>query len=326
VWLYLKSSKKPAKPQPDMVAVLEANNIGVGHIEQYEYGKAAQAFEKVVDMAPDWTPGRINLGIALLNQQGNAEAAAKEKGEEIHYEGKSNIDRAVEIFDKIIEESEVNEELKKNKYHLYAHFCLGMIWNYKGNLDQALTHFETVAKGDPNDAATQARYGTCLTNLSEFQAALPPLEKAVQLDPYSLMALQNLRLTLRHLDRDADREVALLEVEGKLNRAGTGLPTDIKYGKMGHYAEVIGSFPASSTIPTGPIPLFLRNDKLRIKLAHNARWATAKDFGHGPVADLRRAARERFGGCMVSLDYNQDGKPDLFLVGAVVENDRIRDQ
>ena len=35
--------------------------------------------------------------------------------------------------------------------------------------------------------------------------------------------------------------------------------------------------------------------------------------------------RARFGATIIRLDYNSDGRPDLFLIGAAVENGRVRD-
>src|SRR4051812_14728813 len=49
------------------VAALEANNRGIGLMEQFRYAEAVPAFEEVVRLAPGWLPGKINLGIALLN-------------------------------------------------------------------------------------------------------------------------------------------------------------------------------------------------------------------------------------------------------------------
>src|SRR5262249_41130790 len=70
-------------PEPDMVAVLELNNRGVGHMEYFKpgYPKAVEAFEEVVKKAPNWTPGHINLGIALLNTASD-----------------ENLNRALQIF------------------------------------------------------------------------------------------------------------------------------------------------------------------------------------------------------------------------------------
>src|SRR5438874_2550296 len=64
---------RPLKKEPDWTAVYRANNRGVGHMEQFRYDDAITAFEEVVKLAPDWWPGRVNLGIALLNRGGNTD-------------------------------------------------------------------------------------------------------------------------------------------------------------------------------------------------------------------------------------------------------------
>src|SRR5262245_40329322 len=66
--IYYQRARTPAAGGViDMPAVFRANNRGVGHMERFEYEKAAAAFEEATQLAPDWVPGRINLGIALLN-------------------------------------------------------------------------------------------------------------------------------------------------------------------------------------------------------------------------------------------------------------------
>src|SRR5262249_12944872 len=124
LWGYLKP--KPDKKPPDMVAVLEANNRGGGLMERVEYAEAAQAFEKVVEKAPDWLPGRINLGIALLNQ--NLPATRK---------------RARELFEKILGDHADDP---------YAHFCLGILLYYEKERAESTKHFEAVTRKDPKDA------------------------------------------------------------------------------------------------------------------------------------------------------------------------------
>jgi hypothetical protein len=49
------------------------------------------------------------------------------------------------------------------------------------------------------------------------------------------------------------------------------------------------------------------------------------DLRRDKHGDLRVAVRDRFGATMVVLDYNRDGRPDLFLLSAVVENGQVRD-
>ena len=80
---------RPTKAPPDMIAVLRANNRGVGHMERFEdteYPAAEAAFREAVSLAPDWLPGQINLGISLLNQ----------------HERPAKIDEAAALFEKVL--------------------------------------------------------------------------------------------------------------------------------------------------------------------------------------------------------------------------------
>src|SRR5260370_15939927 len=67
-WL---TKKKPtttsASRSVDMSAVLRDNNRGIGYMERFNYPKALETFEHVNQTEPNWLPGKINLGIALLN-------------------------------------------------------------------------------------------------------------------------------------------------------------------------------------------------------------------------------------------------------------------
>src|SRR5205823_3181540 len=92
-----------------------------------------------------------------------------------------------------------------------------------------------------------------------------------------------------------------------------------KYGEQGKYARPIGWEPAGKPA-VGPVPLFEVPQGFQVVLAPGARWATAADLD-----PLRKAARERFGGTMVLFDFNRDGKPDILLLAAVVENGKVRD-
>jgi hypothetical protein len=119
---------------------------------------------------------------------------------------------------------------------------------------------------------------------------------------------------------------------GELLRTFKGLDRELRdpekerYAEMGRYAEVIGRDSAYRARGTyGPIPLFGPHSSFKVNLKKGVRWAEARDLGSGPAGDLRRKVRERFGATLVALDYNRDGKPDLFLVGAVVENGQVRD-
>ncbi len=282
------------KPAIDMAAVLEKNNEGIGLVEQYRYEEAVPVFEQVVHMAPDWQPGRINLGIALLN------TASPE-----------NLKRATAVL---------QEVLAKEPDNPYAHYCLGIILRYTKDSDDAIKHFEAVTRIDPNDAYAWALLASVLPPGSP--QAIECYRKAVQLDPNLRMAVYGLAMALRStVPQEATK---LLDDSQALLNADWENTFAEKYSDMGKYAECIPRRQVVKTIRTGPLPLYEKRD-LNIRLAEGARWAKTADFGHGPVAEVRAAVRARFGATVVVLDYNHDDKPDLFLAGAVVENGQVRD-
>jgi hypothetical protein len=288
VW-WLRRSDKPAA---DMLAAMSANNRGVGLMEKFDYEGAVKAFDEVGKLAPDWLPGKINLGIALLNTR---------KPE--------NMQRAIELYQNILKEEPQNP---------YAHFCLGVIFEYQNKLDQARTHFEQVTRIDPTDP--HAWYNLGNTKQDDPRLQRECFEKALKYDPYLRRALYGLQTLVR--EDDPKRADELFKTFDGLNQVADAEKQ--RYGEMGRYATVLGHYPPGKQ-EFGPVPLFAKSDKFHVNLKPGTRWATAADFGEGVTGDLRRAVRNRFGATMVVLDYNRDGKPDLFLLSAVVEDGKVRD-
>jgi hypothetical protein len=280
-----------------MLAVLRANNRGVGEMERFDYPKAAKEFEEVTRLAPDWAPGHINLGIALLNEPKDPK----------------NLERAIALFEKV---------LQKEPENPYAHFCLGIIYEYKGDAEQARPHFERVTEIDPDDPHAWFHLGQSTTEPARSKECF---ERAVALDPYMSAAIYRLAMLLRQ--DDLTKAKALLEQGEALKKNLTATLTDTRYSEMGHYATVMDRPPEEPLAPQpdGVIPLFARDGKFEVRLAPGARWAKAADLGTDARAELRRRLRERFGGVVIVLDYNGDNKLDLLLLGAVVEKGAVRD-
>src|SRR5262245_20235076 len=104
--------------QADMATALAHNARGVGLMDQFRYEEAAAEFTKATAAAPDWLPGQINLGIALLNAN---------KPE--------TIDRAIGIF---------RDVLTRDADNRHAHYCLGLLLLHHKNFLEAIPHFEAV--------------------------------------------------------------------------------------------------------------------------------------------------------------------------------------
>ena len=62
--------REPVELPPALADALAEFNRGAANMEKYEYAKAARAFNKVLEVSPDWTAARFNRGLAYLNMAG----------------------------------------------------------------------------------------------------------------------------------------------------------------------------------------------------------------------------------------------------------------
>ncbi|MFO0936565.1 MAG: FG-GAP-like repeat-containing protein [Gemmataceae bacterium] len=289
-YLVVKNQKTHAT---DHLLVMSINARGIGWMEQYEYAKAAAEFEQASKLAPDWLPARINRGIALFNQTDQASIAESRR-----------------IF---------NEILQIEPNNKYAHYCLGIIDSNDGQIADAYSHYQTVNKLDPDDAFTWYRLGITNPNGNNSPQAAECFTKALALNPYLNAARYKLAMAI--IQDDPKRADTLIAEFEALKKATWEESVEIRYGAMGPYADVIGRDANREGKPViGPLPVFETMKNCRVTLSAGARWATVADLD-----PLRRSVRERFGATMVLFDFNADGKPDILLLSAVVENGHVRD-
>ncbi|HEV8063113.1 MAG TPA: FG-GAP-like repeat-containing protein [Gemmataceae bacterium] len=285
-----------ASVKRDPLGATHANLRGVGLMDQFEYAAAASAFEEAIHLDPEWLPGRINLGIALLNTNEPA-----------------NLQRALDLFQVIV---------KREPDNLQAHYCMGIIYLYQNQLAEAAQQFETVTRLDPNDAHAWLQRAFATPNKDESAEAKGFLRRALTLNPYLNAA--RYALAQHSFEHDDKLSKELLDEFQALAAANWQEAHQLAYTEMGRYAEVIGRDTVEKA-SVGPMPLFERDQSFRVTLAEGSRWAKAEDFENGVVGELRRRVRERFGAIMVRLDYNGDGRLDLLLLGAVVRGGKLGD-
>lgn len=283
---------------PDWEAVYNQNDYAITVLTGGHYPEAVVEFDKLVALAPDWLPGRINLGIALLNAGG---------------ENSTLLTRCRKVFEDV---------LRRDADNPHANFCLGLLLMHQKDPQEAVKHYEAVLRKDPLDAYSWYWLGT-LTN-DDLQKQITYYEKALKLNRHLTGAIYGLAQDLR--GEDPQRAERMLGEFEALQRDEWGNVTGVKYSQMGPYAEAIGGRgdPLASA-QAGPLPLFRHREGLKVQLASGARWAAAADLGADSIGEVRRLVRARFGATMVALDYNDDGKPDLFLASAVVEKGKVRD-
>jgi len=296
---YFVWPKKKVAPKSDLVAATQANTRGVGHMERFEFPEAQKTFEEAVRLAPDWLTARINLGIAQFNQQQPGDKTISE-----------HLASAKKTFNSVLADDANNP---------YAHYCLGIIAYFLNEVAEAYGHFVMVRDVDANDPHTWLRIGMTHPDGERSPAAIVCFETALKLDPY--MNEARYRLARAIIGDDQKRGEELLNDHKKWLESDQFTESRIQYAEMGKYADIIGRDVARTGKPSvGPLPTFASFDGFQVTLAPGTRWATAAD-----LSPIVKAARERFGGTIVAFDYNRDGKPDLLLLSAVVQNDKVRD-
>ena len=315
-------------PADHLSSVMAAHYRGLGAMERYEYTEAAEAFREVHSKAPGWSPGAINLAIALLNQGGEAADKAKESGQaELSGAPKLNIDEANRLLDEVVARQPENP---------HALFSRGIILEYKGQLEEAHRDFKKVTEIDPTDANAWLQLGGTLTDparpgmkagRAQASELVKLYSKAVECNPYLTTAMY--KLAFAHRDAgDPQAQVKLLKLFQALNpdrnAAGSGEIAKLVYGEMGRYARVIDPFArAKGPEKAAPSPRFDPPAEIQVALAEGHRWAKSTDFT-GPLAVVGRV-RARFGQAVATFDADGDGKPDLYLTAAVVGPKGVHD-
>ena len=306
---------------------LAAHFQGLGYMEQFEYRKAVEAFRDVHQRAPNWSPGAINLAIALLNDIGvQAEKAKKAGGAP----APNNFDEALDLLTAVLD---------RDPNNAYAHFCEGIILEQQGQIAAAHQHFKRVTEIDPKDATAWYWMASTLPNRKDPAQTAGPDEakeqialfnKALELDPYLVPAIYKMAMAARFSGGPkVTRE--LLDKFSKLNPdrldrvPGPGDTADKSYGDMGKYATVINPFQGKErTVETAAVPLnFDAARPLQVKLPDGERWVKPSDFS-GPLAVIGRV-RARFGAGVSVFDADGDGRDDLFLTSAVLGPKGVHD-
>src|SRR5262249_15113347 len=130
--------------------LLELNNQGVAYMEQFDLGrgfpKAVPIFEEIVRRWPDWTPGKFNLAVAILNA--------------------FHDDEHIEQSKKLL-----REVLAVDQDDARAHYTLGFLLQYQGNFAEARPHLEKVClELNSGDATSWLRLGDCLSDTASGSA------------------------------------------------------------------------------------------------------------------------------------------------------------
>ncbi|MBC8328247.1 MAG: tetratricopeptide repeat protein, partial [Planctomycetes bacterium] len=181
-------------PAEHLDEVARRFNQGIGLMERFQPEAAVQSFEEVVGLAPGWTPGRLNLGIALLNVNDEPSRARAE--------------------------AELGWVVEREPRNLTALYSLGMLLRHVDRPAEAQALFERVLEADPDDADAHYQLGI-LAQEDDPAAARLHLERTLELMPHHESACYRLAAPLREAGEPPrarpplDRFRALHEAEAR---------------------------------------------------------------------------------------------------------------
>ncbi len=296
------------KQAPDPRAeITRENNFGVALMNRQQFEKALGKFQRACIIDPDTDTGCLNVGIAFLNMQRFDEA------------------RAI-----------LNKSAQRDPRDPRVWFNLGLLEKAAGNAEAAIDDFQKTAALDSYDAGTQYFLGLIYSQQQQYDQAIASFRRAISLNPFQVSAEFGLAQALQRTG-DIARAKEHFDKFQHLTSEKLGKPVSFIYGEQGKYslAEVLQ--PAPEPVPpavpvhfvnvTGASGLPLRGRAAAPETAgaESAMVSTAGPADATPHAAARRrharlennegGSLARFlGGGACVIDYDGDGRPDIFLV------------
>src|SRR6185369_4766936 len=309
---------------PSTEAAYRANNLGVALLEQFKYKEGADAFKRALQIDPKLAMARINLAIALYN-----------------------------VPDLVAAQREAQAAIALAPNAPQPHYILGLIAKTQARSEDAIGPFQQVLKFDPNDVGANVNLGQIYSQQRKYPEAIAAFRTAVAAEPYDATALYNLGTTLiRSAQREEGQKVIAQFQE--LRQRGSGSTLGNNYLEQGRYADAVAStgnepdlvdkktpdvtfkdvtsevLPKGEDWPftdplleqfSGAVLLFDYDgdgDLDLLEVSSTAQRLYRNDGGKftdvtAQSGDLAKLA-SGVGTGAVAGDYDNDGKPDLFIL------------
>jgi tetratricopeptide (TPR) repeat protein len=275
--------------------IIRENNFGVALMNRQQFEQALGKFQRSCILEPQSDVGCVNAGIALLNMQ--------------------RFDEARPILSKSAERDPRNPRVW---------FNLGLLEKALGNSDAAIENFQKVAQLDAYDADAQYFLGLVYSQEHEYDKAIAAFTHAIELNPFQVSAEFGVAQALQRKD-DTARAKEHFDRFQHLISEKLGKPVSFIYGEQGKYSLAESMMPAPEPVPPA-VPVHFVNvtslSGLPVRLeATQAEQRTPSNATKRPgkvvreeVAPESVASFLGSGACII--DYDGDGRPDIFLVDA----------
>src|SRR5271163_4145003 len=299
------AQEPPANPRAE---VIRENNFGVSLMNRQQFEKALGKFQRACILDPQTDIGCLNTGIAFLNLQRFDEARA------------------------ILQKS-----AQRDPRNPWAWFNLGLMEKAGGDADAAIADFQKVAALDPYDADTQYFLGLIYSQQQQYDKAIACFQRALVLNPFQVSAEFGMAQALQRSGKTAEAKVHFDRFQHMTSQK-LGKPVSFIYGEQGRYSLAEIMQPAPEPVPQAmPVHFVNVTQSANLPTSAASRIATAlanatldSTTGATASASARIGARNTrnpkpasqspagtlaqfLGGGACIIDYNSDGKPDIFL-------------
>src|ERR1700716_275757 len=243
-----------------------------------------------------------NLGAAYMNQQ-LFEKGLKAFQQALDLDPKLAIARLNEgiaflNLQKVDEaKAALEAALKQDSKNPNAWYNLALLAKNTGEAQAAIDAFKRVTEIDPNDADTWYFLGTAYVQAKQFPQAIDAFQHALQLNPLHASAEFGLSRAYQQ-STDVEHAREHLKKFQYITQNKIGAPMSLAYGEQGQYSRAVES---ASAVLKAPAPIQMHF----VDVTAQARITTT-----GAAADV---LAESMGPGACFLDYDGDGKPDLFL-------------
>jgi tetratricopeptide (TPR) repeat protein len=296
-----KPQSQTSKPDP-LAKIKRENNFGVALMNRQQFEAALGKFQRTCILDAGSDVGCLNSGIALLNMQ--------------------RFDDARRILAKSAERDPQNPRIW---------FNLGLLEKATNHPDAAIEDFAKAAALDPADADSQYFLGLLYSQQQQYDKAIAAFQAALKLNPFHVSAEFGLAQASQ---RKADNESAKKHLDRfqHLIAEKLGKPISFIYGEQGKYSLAQMMPPAPEPVPPA-VPVHFVNVTSLAGLpaqpasallrrpapsaARNSRKPMRTIAAKAPEAAERSLASFLGSGACI-LDYDGDGKPDIFLVNAAL--------